>query len=505
MNKILHLLPFFKIWYRDKDGDGYGDSNDYRYSPTQPNGYVNTPGDPDDTNPNIYPGSGGNNHESSIKFTNTNQLTNPMLHGFVMENTWFKKGDSPIVYDIQQEPFFSNINSLKFKIIAFPGTQPEHYWVAYENNSDPDTPPTLNGGFDCSLCLNTNTYCCNPYNVNGTIQSVFPKFVNFCKSLDIIPYTLIQPNPGNYNTAAYVWSANYLDTETRGFKGFYLNEFSDSTWAQCLICGNASAVALGCNTIYDAVYNDGFTNINYVSDWKGVFIGQKYSDSYSLTQLNNIDKITGTRAYFGEQNIIPREELISGRPPSEYKVSIDTGIDIHYPTILTGIKNITNLPVAATQAYTIAQTGFGNTYLQYYFYSRLKVKEALIEAQTPGTIAFSLFLRADTIDAKNPNMNILGELVKMFGQFYEDESLYVHTMEGPSGTYGIGAINPNDGSGYAILINPNETEINENSVMCNGISKDIIDVNWIAANIISGACFKGTGGIPKFSICLLTF
>lgn len=512
MSKIIHLIPFLNKWFKDKDGDGYGDPNDFALSPTKPDGYVDNGADPDDTNPNIYPGSGGGSNPNNLIFTTTGQAINPLFHGFVMENTWFKTGDSPIVYDIEQDPFFSNINSLKFKIISFPGTQPEHYWVAYENDDDKNVPPTPNGGFNCSACANTNTYCCNPYlpvlpTPVGNVQSCFPKFVDFCASLDEVPYTLIQPNPQDYSTDAYVWTANYLEDHTRGFKGFYLNEFKDKTWLQCTICGNADLVASGCNNIYNAVYDDGFTDINFISDWMWVGATTKtpYSDKYSLTQLNNIDVITGTKAYFAENHLMTQAEIAPGRSAPDYKNSIDTGVDIIYPRIINGIKDVTGLPVASTQTFTITQTGFGNTYLQYYFYARLKLKEALFEALNPGSISLSLFLRGDSINAKSTNMNILGKLVSLFGEFYNDEGVYIHSFKGPLEVYGLGAINIGTNSGKAIVINPNNTSIDDTSITVNNVNKTILSTKWISGTSLSTNCTYGTGGIPAYSITLISF
>jgi hypothetical protein len=44
-------------WYRDSDGDGFGDDTDYQEVCEQPVGYVPTPGDCDDDDPQISPGA----------------------------------------------------------------------------------------------------------------------------------------------------------------------------------------------------------------------------------------------------------------------------------------------------------------------------------------------------------------------------------------------------------------------------------------------------------------
>ncbi len=45
------------IWYRDADGDGFGRTSRKKISPTQPTGFVATPGDCNDNDPNTYPGA----------------------------------------------------------------------------------------------------------------------------------------------------------------------------------------------------------------------------------------------------------------------------------------------------------------------------------------------------------------------------------------------------------------------------------------------------------------
>ena len=45
-----------RTWYRDEDGDGYGNSGDYTKSDTQPDGYVQNNLDPYDQNEKAFPG-----------------------------------------------------------------------------------------------------------------------------------------------------------------------------------------------------------------------------------------------------------------------------------------------------------------------------------------------------------------------------------------------------------------------------------------------------------------
>ena len=48
---------FCSMWYRDADGDGYGDLNDFKASVSEPDGYVGNSDDWDDTDSSVYPGA----------------------------------------------------------------------------------------------------------------------------------------------------------------------------------------------------------------------------------------------------------------------------------------------------------------------------------------------------------------------------------------------------------------------------------------------------------------
>lgn len=52
-----NACSYATTWYRDADGDGYGDSGDTQQACSAPAGYVATSGDCDDTDNSIYPGA----------------------------------------------------------------------------------------------------------------------------------------------------------------------------------------------------------------------------------------------------------------------------------------------------------------------------------------------------------------------------------------------------------------------------------------------------------------
>lgn len=54
---LISLLPEVSTWYRDGDGDGFGDPNNTTEASLRPDGYVADNTDPDDTNASIYPDS----------------------------------------------------------------------------------------------------------------------------------------------------------------------------------------------------------------------------------------------------------------------------------------------------------------------------------------------------------------------------------------------------------------------------------------------------------------
>lgn len=54
---MLSTAAWADIWYRDQDGDGWGDPAIFIDSPTQPGGYIALTGDCDDQNSQVYPGA----------------------------------------------------------------------------------------------------------------------------------------------------------------------------------------------------------------------------------------------------------------------------------------------------------------------------------------------------------------------------------------------------------------------------------------------------------------
>jgi len=75
-------------WYRDNDGDSYGNANLSRISITKPGGFVNRAGDCKDTDPTVYPGA----HElCDGKDNNCNGLKDDGAPG---TRTWYRDADN---------------------------------------------------------------------------------------------------------------------------------------------------------------------------------------------------------------------------------------------------------------------------------------------------------------------------------------------------------------------------------------------------------------------------
>lgn len=499
---ILHWIPILKRWYKDADGDGYGNPKIFINSIKKPIGYVNNPSDTDDSDPNVYPGSDNNPQTSTLRLQSTGSPVKDSLHGASMENSWFVSGNSSTPFNIESNPFMSNVNSMKFKLLGFPGSQPGHYLKYINNDNNPDGSLTAKGGFNCDLCSNNDTNCCVDYRINGNITSCFPKFIRFAGSLSTTPKVLLQINPNLYDAAGYSFARDYADTNTGGFFGHFLEEFSDNSWQQCALCGNKTAIANQTNTIYnDAVLN--YPDAEYTIDWNGLFAGQSYSPPYSNAQAA-VGAKTSSRAYISERFLIPASELVSGRTPDEYKVSIDTATEITFVNMLIGVKQFSNVPLAVTAYFSMNSSPFAETYLQLYFLSKYKVSEILREALNPGSIAYSLHGRFDLLNAKETTLNFNGLFLQFLGEMFNNPNSYVFSYQSDyPGTYGVGFDNGTNGT--LLLINPLNLNIQETNININGVNRPIISTSWLKSTSLNSSVLSGTSGIPPFSVTLIRF
>ncbi len=76
-----------KTWYRDVDGDGFGQNSSFRFSCNQPNGYVIDPGDCNDNDPTRYPGA------PELADGKDNDCDGEVDEGLACQITWYKDND----------------------------------------------------------------------------------------------------------------------------------------------------------------------------------------------------------------------------------------------------------------------------------------------------------------------------------------------------------------------------------------------------------------------------
>ncbi len=432
-----------------------------------------------------------------IETTTTGQQIKLALNCGNLENSFFKSGRDHSYNEIMDNPFLSNVRSLGLYAIEDSGTPPNHYLVRYAGDTIDSALPTPDGGFNCSECCNDSTNCCLSYPVSFASHAI--KFCN-----EIGAKVIMNCNLNSFDLSAYNSAIAYADAQC-GVAGVILAQEYAETYCNCGICGegNAATIASTATTLANAIIASLPAGAFVTMDWKGLKNNAAITSAYTTSMMTTAHT-TDFRFYADEHNLIPTADLVTGRTAQQYYTSINTAIDDRLVAVVSGIKLASGKPTANTQYFSEDNTPFAGTWLQNYFFARLRVKTILIEALTPDSIHYSTLARFDSINAKGAMMNDRGKMmVDIAPIFTSGNTVYQMTL--PTAMYGVVSAN-SSGHGTAVIINSSGISFAKTAIDINGTNQLITSIKSYYSTALMGMTTIGTTfDVPGYSISIIKF